>query len=31
VVTITETPEPASASFQDWQVRQLEQIERALA
>jgi zinc/manganese transport system substrate-binding protein len=30
VVTVTETPEPASASFQDWQVRQLEQIERAL-
>jgi zinc/manganese transport system substrate-binding protein len=30
VVTVTETPEPASASFQDWQVRQLEQIARAL-
>jgi zinc/manganese transport system substrate-binding protein len=31
VVTVSETPEPASASFQDWQVRQLEQIARALA
>jgi zinc/manganese transport system substrate-binding protein len=30
VVTVTETPEPASARFQDWQVRQLEQIARAL-
>lgn len=30
VVTVSETPEPASASFQDWQVRQLRQIERAL-
>jgi zinc/manganese transport system substrate-binding protein len=31
VVTVTETPEPATASFQDWQVRQLEQIAGALA
>ena len=31
VVTVTETPEPASAAFQDWQVRQLEEIARALA
>jgi zinc/manganese transport system substrate-binding protein len=31
VVTVTETPEPASASFQDWQVRQLEEIAKALA
>jgi zinc/manganese transport system substrate-binding protein len=30
VVTVTETPEPASASFQDWQVRQLEEIAKAL-
>jgi len=30
VVTVSETPEPASASFQDWQVRQLRRIERAL-
>jgi zinc/manganese transport system substrate-binding protein len=30
VATITETPTPASASFQDWQVRQLEAIEGAL-
>jgi len=30
VVTVSETPDPASASFQDWQVRQLRRIERAL-
>ena len=31
VATVTETPTPASASFQDWQVRQLEALEKALA
>ncbi len=31
VVTVTETLTPQGASFQDWQVRQLEDIERALA
>jgi zinc/manganese transport system substrate-binding protein len=30
VVTISETPVPAAASFQDWQTRQLGAIERAL-
>ena len=30
VATITETPTPASISFQDWQSRQLEEIEQAL-
>jgi zinc/manganese transport system substrate-binding protein len=31
VTTITETPTPASASFQSWQSRQLESLMRALA
>ena len=31
VVTITETLEPATATFQDWQVAQLTRIEAALA
>lgn len=31
VVTITETPTPAGASFQDWQVRQLTALRQALA
>jgi zinc/manganese transport system substrate-binding protein len=31
VTTITETPEPASASFQDWQSRQLAALAAALA
>jgi zinc/manganese transport system substrate-binding protein len=31
VVTITETLEPATATFQDWQVAQLTQIQAALA
>jgi zinc/manganese transport system substrate-binding protein len=31
VATVTETPTPAGVSFQDWQVRQLEGIEQALA
>jgi zinc/manganese transport system substrate-binding protein len=31
VATITETPVPATASFQDWQSRQLEAIQAALA
>ena len=31
VVTVTETPTPAGASFQAWQVRQLEQLQQALA
>ncbi|SBW26743.1 periplasmic solute binding protein [Candidatus Protofrankia californiensis] len=31
VTTITETPAPASASFQDWQVAQLESLRKALA
>lgn len=31
VVAITETPVPATASFQDWQVSQLRSIEAALA
>ncbi|QLH20665.1 metal ABC transporter solute-binding protein, Zn/Mn family [Streptomyces sp. Rer75] len=31
VATVTETPTPARVSFQDWQVRQLKGIERALA
>jgi zinc/manganese transport system substrate-binding protein len=31
VATVTETLTPASASFQDWQARQLPRIERALA
>lgn len=31
VVTITETPEPVNASFQDWQVDQLQRIQQALA
>jgi zinc/manganese transport system substrate-binding protein len=31
VATVTETPIPAGVSFQDWQVRQLQGIEQALA
>lgn len=31
VVTLTETLTPAGASFQDWQVRQLRQLQQALA
>jgi zinc/manganese transport system substrate-binding protein len=31
VATVTETPTPAGVTFQDWQVRQLEGIEQALA
>lgn len=31
VATVTETPTPAGVSFQDWQVRQLEGLEQALA
>ncbi|MFF7602645.1 metal ABC transporter solute-binding protein, Zn/Mn family [Streptomyces mirabilis] len=31
VATVTETPTPAGASFQDWQVRQLRAIKQALA
>lgn len=31
VVAVTETLAPASATFQDWQVRQLEALQRALA
>ena len=31
VVAITETLDPASASFQDWQVAQLQSLQRALA
>ncbi len=31
VATVTETPTPAGVSFQDWQVRQLEGIDQALA
>jgi zinc/manganese transport system substrate-binding protein len=31
VVTVTETPTPEGVSFQAWQVRQLRQLERALA
>jgi zinc/manganese transport system substrate-binding protein len=31
VTTITETPAPASASFQEWQSRQLRALEQALA
>jgi zinc/manganese transport system substrate-binding protein len=31
VATVTETPTPAGVSFQDWQVRQLQDIEQALA
>jgi zinc/manganese transport system substrate-binding protein len=31
VTTVTETPSPANASFQDWQSAQLEALERALA
>lgn len=31
VATVTETLSPATASFQDWQVRQLEGIQRALS
>ncbi|MFJ8314171.1 metal ABC transporter solute-binding protein, Zn/Mn family, partial [Streptomyces sp. NPDC094147] len=31
VATVTETLTPAGASFQDWQVRQLQDIEKALA
>jgi zinc/manganese transport system substrate-binding protein len=30
IATVTETMTPASASFQQWQVRQLEELERAL-
>ena len=30
VVAITETPEPANASFQDWQSNQLQHLEQAL-
>jgi zinc/manganese transport system substrate-binding protein len=28
---VTETPDPANASFQDWQTKQLQGIEQALA
>jgi zinc/manganese transport system substrate-binding protein len=31
VATVTETPTPAGVSFQDWQVRQLQGIQQALA
>jgi zinc/manganese transport system substrate-binding protein len=31
IVTVTETPVPASATFQDWQVGQLRALRRALA
>jgi zinc/manganese transport system substrate-binding protein len=31
VATVTETLTPASASFEDWQARQLEELEKALA
>ena len=31
VVTVTETLEPATATFQDWQSAQLESIQQALA
>lgn len=31
VTTVSETPTPAGASFQDWQVRQLQALQRALA
>jgi len=31
VVDVSETPEPATASFQDWQVRQLQNLRAALA
>jgi zinc/manganese transport system substrate-binding protein len=31
VVTVTETLTPAGASFQDWQVRQLRHLKKALA
>jgi zinc/manganese transport system substrate-binding protein len=31
VATVTETPVPATASFQDWQVGQLQGIEQALS
>lgn len=31
VVSITETPDPATLSFQDWQVAQLQHIQQALA
>jgi zinc/manganese transport system substrate-binding protein len=31
VATLTETPTPAGVSFQDWQVRQLQGLEQALA
>lgn len=31
VVTVTETPDPGTTSFQDWQTRQLQDLERALA
>jgi zinc/manganese transport system substrate-binding protein len=31
VVTVTETPEPGNASFQDWQTKQLQDLEQALA
>jgi zinc/manganese transport system substrate-binding protein len=31
VATVTETPNPAGVSFQAWQIRQLQGIERALA
>ncbi|WP_329044423.1 zinc ABC transporter substrate-binding protein [Amycolatopsis sp. NBC_01488] len=30
VATVTETPDPATASFQDWQTKQLQGIEQAL-
>jgi zinc/manganese transport system substrate-binding protein len=31
VATVTETPDPATATFQDWQTKQLQGIEQALA
>jgi zinc/manganese transport system substrate-binding protein len=31
VTTVTETLTPAGATFQDWQTRQLQDIEQALA
>jgi zinc/manganese transport system substrate-binding protein len=31
VVNVTETPDPGNASFQDWQTKQLQDLEQALA
>jgi zinc/manganese transport system substrate-binding protein len=31
VVTVTETPDPGNATFQDWQTKQLQDLEQALA